>query len=214
MNKSPCRVLPAAGLAAMQRGNRDGHCYMESSLFFSSRTCWGYINRRPCPRVRPRGHTTQRARGEIFKLSVALAASGPGPPEPRAGRRRDAGRRPLAPPRSHDHQPASLSECRVRRLVGGGLGGGRRRLPGPSGRGNAGPRLRVTGILLRLGPALPVNQPLRLDSDTQAATLQVTGDSGSESVTGGGNHLSHWHVTMTNLRPSNVAGAGHAGVPP
>ena len=42
---------------------------MESS-FFSFRTRRGYINRRPCPRVRPRGHTTQRARGEIFKLSL------------------------------------------------------------------------------------------------------------------------------------------------
>ena len=29
------------------------------------------INRRPCPRVRPRGQITQQARGEIFKLSRA-----------------------------------------------------------------------------------------------------------------------------------------------
>ena len=42
-------------------------CYMESS-FSSSRTRRGYF-RRPYPRVRPRGHITQRARGEpeIFK---------------------------------------------------------------------------------------------------------------------------------------------------
>ena len=63
----PLFSVPAAGLAAMQRGN--GHCYMESS-FFPSRTRRGYMNRRPCPRVRPRGHITQRARGEIFKLSL------------------------------------------------------------------------------------------------------------------------------------------------
>ena len=55
----PLRLASGPRLAAMQRGN--GHCYMESSLF-SSRTRRGYINRRPCPRVRPRGHTTQRAR--------------------------------------------------------------------------------------------------------------------------------------------------------
>ena len=60
-------VLPAAGLAAMQRGN--GHCNMESSFLYS-RTRRGYINSRPCPRVLP---TTQRARGEIFKLSLAAS---------------------------------------------------------------------------------------------------------------------------------------------
>ena len=65
----------------LQRGI--GHCYIESCsgesaiatlnlLFLYSRTRRGYINRRPCPRVRPRGHTTQRARGEIFKLSPCL----------------------------------------------------------------------------------------------------------------------------------------------
>ena len=37
---------------------------------FSSRTRRGYMNRRPCPRARLRGHTTQRARGQIFTLSL------------------------------------------------------------------------------------------------------------------------------------------------
>ena len=36
------------------------------------RTRRGYIPRRPCPRVRPSVHTIQRARGEIFKLSLLL----------------------------------------------------------------------------------------------------------------------------------------------
>ena len=68
-------VLPAACLAAMQRGN--GHFYMESSFLIlePGPRRRGYINRRPCPRVRPRGHTTQRARGEIFKLSLPTGQS-------------------------------------------------------------------------------------------------------------------------------------------
>ena len=66
-------VLPSAGLAAMQRGN--GHCYIESSFLYS-RTSRGYITRRPCPRVLPRGHTTQRARWEIFKLSLSSSCTG------------------------------------------------------------------------------------------------------------------------------------------
>ena len=40
-----------------------------------SRTRRGYITRRLCPRVRPRGHTTQRASGEIFKLSLPTGQS-------------------------------------------------------------------------------------------------------------------------------------------
>ena len=60
-------VLPAAGLAAILR--RNGPCYMESSfLFFSNPPA---VYQPPAvPSVRPRGHTTQRARGEIFKLSL------------------------------------------------------------------------------------------------------------------------------------------------
>ena len=74
MNKSPqaCHVFPAAGLAAMQPlGN--GHCYIESSFLYS-RTRRGYITRWPAvPSGAAQGpgrHTTQRARGEIFKLSL------------------------------------------------------------------------------------------------------------------------------------------------
>ena len=43
--------------------------YIESS-FLSSRTRQGYVTRWPCPRVLPRGHTAQQARGGIFKLSL------------------------------------------------------------------------------------------------------------------------------------------------
>ena len=49
------QAVPAAGLAAMQRGN--GHCY--ESSFFPSRTCRGYINSKPYPRVLPRGTLRQ-----------------------------------------------------------------------------------------------------------------------------------------------------------
>ena len=57
-------------------------CYIISEIFFSLfSNSPGVYNRarRPCPQVRPRGHTTQRARGEIFKLSLC-PTSGPAPP--------------------------------------------------------------------------------------------------------------------------------------
>ena len=62
-------VLPAAGLEAIERGNC--HYYIESSILYYW-TLQGYITRRPCPRVLPRGHTTQRARWKIFKLSLTV----------------------------------------------------------------------------------------------------------------------------------------------
>ena len=67
MNKSPCSSRCC--LAAVQRGN--GHGYR----FLYSRTRRGYITRLPCPWVLPRGHTTQLARGEIFKLSLVFLES-------------------------------------------------------------------------------------------------------------------------------------------
>ena len=82
---------PAAGLAAMQRGN--GHCYIESSssFCFLEPDAGGYINRRPCPPVRP---TTQRARasdapGEIHNVRSQAVTS-------RARRRRAAQGRALS----------------------------------------------------------------------------------------------------------------------
>ena len=58
MNKSPCssRCWPS-GHAAGKRP------LLHGIFFLYSRTRRGYINHRPCPRVRPRAHTTQRARG-------------------------------------------------------------------------------------------------------------------------------------------------------
>ena len=44
-------------------------------LFLYSRTRRGNINRRPCPRVRPRGYTTQRARRDSSCHCISL----PGP---------------------------------------------------------------------------------------------------------------------------------------
>ena len=66
MNKSPCsaRCWPschAAGKRLLLHG-------IFSSVLSNPP---GYITRLPCPRVRPRGHTTQRARREIFKLSLS-----------------------------------------------------------------------------------------------------------------------------------------------
>ena len=63
-------VLPAAGLAAMQRGN--GHYYIKSSSLYS-RTSLGYITRRPCPRVLPRGaHNPAGTRGDIQAVTQCL----------------------------------------------------------------------------------------------------------------------------------------------
>ena len=46
-------------------------------LFFILRPLW-IISWRQCPRVRPRRHATQRARSEIFKLSLYRAPGRPG----------------------------------------------------------------------------------------------------------------------------------------
>ena len=77
MNKSPCSsrcmaARPFSGETAIA-----SNLLLHGIFFlFSSRTRRGYmINSRPCPRVRPRGHTTQRARGEIFKLSLQSRAA-------------------------------------------------------------------------------------------------------------------------------------------
>ena len=72
MNKSPglfrlaSRCWPS-GHAAGKRAKRPLLHGIFFPVFSNRRKCHG-ITRRPCPRVRPRGHTTQRARGEIFKL--------------------------------------------------------------------------------------------------------------------------------------------------
>ena len=56
--------------------NTDGGRIVSSFLYSRTRGRRGYIlllnpGRLPCPRVLPKGHTTQRARGEIFKLSLS-----------------------------------------------------------------------------------------------------------------------------------------------
>ena len=62
MNKHPCssRCWPS-GHAAGKRPLLHG-------IFFL--TLRGYINRRPCPRVRPRGHTTQRYSSCYYCVNV------------------------------------------------------------------------------------------------------------------------------------------------
>ena len=61
----------SASIPTTGHSPRNGHYYIESSFLYS-RTSTGYITSRQCPPVLPRGDTTQRARGEIFKLSFTL----------------------------------------------------------------------------------------------------------------------------------------------
>ena len=66
----------------MQRENGHCQCYIESSMFFfvfSNPPLPGYINRRPCPGAAQGAHysaPSQRARGEIFKLSLRRSIAG------------------------------------------------------------------------------------------------------------------------------------------
>ena len=70
MNKSPCSSR--CSLAAMQRGI--GH-ELHWILFAVFQNSPGYLSGSARPRVRPRGRATQRARGEIFKLSLPTGQS-------------------------------------------------------------------------------------------------------------------------------------------
>ena len=56
----------------MEKKIQCSNFFLLNLLFLYSRTRQRYITRWPCPRVRHRGHTTQRARGEIFKLLLRL----------------------------------------------------------------------------------------------------------------------------------------------
>ena len=75
MNKSPCSSRCGPGLAAP--GPAAAGTSPSKVLLFILRPL-GIISWRPCTRVRPRRHATQRARSEIFKLS--LSRPGPSPP--------------------------------------------------------------------------------------------------------------------------------------
>ena len=65
----PVPVARALGLHSAARGRRPGRRGSKVLLFILRPL--GIISWRPCPRVRPRRHATQRARSEIFKLSLA-----------------------------------------------------------------------------------------------------------------------------------------------
>ena len=69
-NKSPCSSR--CGLAALpQRGGCIAIAYIEGIVVYSSAARDYILAAVPGPRVRPGRHATQRARSEIFKLSLS-----------------------------------------------------------------------------------------------------------------------------------------------